>query len=210
MGVIRPSFQTFTLGGATLPLFAHHHNCGHPPDAMSERAVEMPLADLFLATTPRESVVEVGGVTPYYWPYRVLNVIDPGDKHPLVNIRASYLDIDCTGKDILSISTFEHIGAGECGQPLDPPLNARAFAKLFREARSFLVTVPGGYNPVMDQYLMQLNAAENHVNMRALVRVRDNEWEQRSTITPADLRYEYGAYFLFVLTRRSFIERQIR
>lgn len=206
--LISPKYKTFEFAGLSFPLFAHHHNCGHPPDAMSERSIEMALADVFLATTPRESVVEVGAVTPYYWPYRVKNIADPTDTHPLVNIRANFLDIDCTGKHILSLSTFEHIGAGDYGLPRDPALNIKAFEKLFREAASFLVTVPGGFNPPMDAYLLTLDAKENNISTRALIRVSGNQWEQRTNLSVADLKYQYGSYCLLVISRRSFLDER--
>jgi hypothetical protein len=208
----RLTHRTFNFAGLEFPYFAHHYNCGHPPGAMSERSLELPMADRYLATKPRESVVEVGAVTPYYWPHRVLNVCDPGDGHPLANIKASYLEVDFTGKDILSISTFEHIGSGEYGLPPDPQLNQRAFEKLFREAASFLVTVPGGYNPHMDSYLLSLPVAELGISTRALVRVggRTNDWEERASLGPGDLHYEYGAYCLIVISKNSFLEHDPR
>lgn len=203
--------KTFDFGGYRFPYFAHHYNCGHPPGAMSERSIEMPLADVYLTMNSRDTVLEIGAVTPYYWPHRVKDICDPGDDHALVNIRASFLDINCTGKNILSISTFEHIGSGEYGLPPDPELNKRAFEKLFSEAKSFLVTVPGGYNGPMDRYLLGLDAASKNVSLRALVRVggKTNDWEQRTNLLASDLKYEYGAYCLIVLSRGTFFETGI-
>jgi hypothetical protein len=143
-----PKYKTFNFAGYRFPYYAHYHNCGHPPDAMSERSLELTLAEVFLETTSRDSVIEVGAVTPYYWPHRVKDICDPTDTHPLVNIRASFLDTDFTKKNILSISTFEHIGRGDYGIPPDQSLNQRSFEKLFTEASSFMITIPGGQNPL--------------------------------------------------------------
>lgn len=204
---INRSFETFDFCGFRFPLFAHSHNCGHPTGIMSERSIELSLANIFLDTTPRDNAIEIGAVTPYYWPYRVLNICDPVDDHPRVNIRASYLDVSFRKKSILSLSTFEHIGQSDYGLPDDPALNRRAFEKLFDEAESFLVTVPGGYNQRMDDYLLGLDMKPKAASLRHLLRVSGNHWVEKANPARSDLRFSYGAYSLMVISRGSFLEK---
>jgi hypothetical protein len=173
---------------------------------MSERAVELALANIYLDTTPRESIVEIGAVTPYYWPYRVKDICDPTDEHRLVNIRAGYDQVRFPGKAILSMSTFEHIGQPEYGLAGDPQLNRKAFQKLFAESPNFLVTVPGGFNSIMDDYLLELDAKADGLAVYHLQRMQGNLWGERADVAKPDLRYAYGAYNLFVLSRNSFLE----
>lgn len=145
-----PAVPTFRFGGADFPYLLHHHNCGRLPETATERTVELALADRWLAHAPADRVVEVGAVTPYYWPGRVRRVADPADPHPRVTDRVGVEDVDLTGAAVLCVSTLEHIGRGDYGLPPDPPALTRAVEKLCREAAAFLVTVPVGYNPHAD------------------------------------------------------------
>ena len=79
---------------------------------MTERSVELALADRWLDAADPDLVREVGAVTPYYWPRSVRTVIDPYDPNPLVTVRKSLFDADLTGVPVLSILTLEHIGTG--------------------------------------------------------------------------------------------------
>lgn len=150
----------FTFEGKIYPLFVHQHNCGWPPGRMTERCAELALADGWLSEPANRDAIEIGAVTPYYWPRRVGTIIDPGDDHPQITDRSSVLDIDLTGKTVLAISTFEHIGNGEYGLAAKPEEIFTAFEKLFREATAFLVTVPMGYNATLDKYLVYLTNRE--------------------------------------------------
>ena len=81
--------ETFRFGGHDYPFFLHHYNCGRHPEFASERTVELPLADRWLSRAPAERVLEVGAVTPYYWPGRVARVVDPADAHSQVTDHSS-------------------------------------------------------------------------------------------------------------------------
>ena len=146
------SQPTFEFAGKVFKLFVSNHNCGWPPARMTERAVELPLADRWLESVDAARVIEIGAVTPYYWPRRVPQVVDPYDPHPLVTTRASLFDVDLSAGPVLSISTLEHVGIGDYGLPVDHSLAEKAFRKVFKESQSFLITVPVGYNETMDRF----------------------------------------------------------
>ncbi len=99
------SQPTFEFAGKVFKLFVSNHNCGWPPARMTERAVELPLADRWLESVDAARVMEIGAVTPYYWPRRVPHVVDPYDPHPLVTTKASLFDVDLSAGPVLSIST---------------------------------------------------------------------------------------------------------
>jgi hypothetical protein len=162
--------ETFRLGGRDFPFFLHHYNCGRHPELATERTVELPLADYWLTRAPADRVVEVGAVTPYYWPGRVARVVDPADDHPQVGERTSVLDLDMTGRAVLSLSTLEHVGSGEYGLPPDPAAQRRAIDKLCAEAAAFLVTMPAGYNAQTDAVLFDAPVPPG-VTARYLLRV---------------------------------------
>ena len=182
---------TFGLDGVRHNLFLHPYNCGWPPGRMTERGVELALADAWLADPAHDRVIEIGAVTPYYWPRRVARIVDPGDNHPLVTDGRSIMDLDLTGQHVLSISTFEHIGSGEYGLPPAPEEGAAAFAKLFREAAAFLVTVPMGYNPNLDRFVMGEGAIPGDVAMQFLSRSPrgGNRWEEVARPSPEAMPY---------------------
>jgi hypothetical protein len=184
------NFPTFRFGGRDYPFLLHHYNCGPRPATNTERTVELPLADRWLDKAPADTVVEVGAVTPYYWPGRVRDVVDPADPHPGVTRRASLLDLDLTGRAVLCVSTLEHVGSGDYGQAPDPDLARRAVDKLLAEAAAFLVTGPSGYNPVFDRLVFDAPPPPG-VTARYLVRRPDAPyWEEAAG--PADARRSYG------------------
>jgi len=144
--------------GTTIPLFYHEYNCGGGPERTTERSVEMALALMWLRKTSGP-VVEVGAVTPYYLTSenslsrKISRIIDPADPHRSVTDRSSLFDIDFSGANVLSISTIEHIGTGDYGVEERERSSPEALTKLMRESATFLLTMPIGYNPVLDRHL---------------------------------------------------------
>jgi hypothetical protein len=186
----RDSPPTFQFAGEVFKLFVSNHNCGWPPARMTERAVELPLADCWLETVDATRVIEIGAVTPYYWPRRVPCVVDPYDRHPLVTMKASLFDVDLSAGSVLSVSTFEHIGIGDYGLPVDSTLAEKAFRKVFKESQSFLITVPVGYNETLDDFLFQSDRSKDDIVVRYLARsALGNDW--REEIDPARARRIY-------------------
>ena len=144
------SAPTFHYGDRDYPYFSHHYNCGWPAAYATERTVELALADDWLTRTDATKVVEVGAVTPYYWPGRVSRIIDPADNHTQVTDRVPMNQIDLTGLDVLCVSTLEHFGKADYGLASDDSLLHAALEQLSAQARTLLATVPYGYNPVAD------------------------------------------------------------
>jgi hypothetical protein len=182
--------ESFRFGGHDYPFFLHHYNCGRHPMLASERTVELALADRWLTRAPADRVCEVGAVTPYYWPGRVARVVDPADPHPQVTTRRSVLDLDMRGLAVLSVSTMEHVGAGEYDLPPDPTALRRAVDKLCAEAEAFLVTMPAGYNPLADKVLFD-DPLPDQVTARYLVRTAGAPY-WREVTDRAEARRPYG------------------
>jgi hypothetical protein len=195
----------FTFDGKEYLHFVHQTNCGWPPYRMTERSVEMALADAWLSRHESDrDVMEIGAVTPYYWPARIADVVDPTDQHSGVSIRKSMFDISFYGKKILSISTFEHIGTGEYSLESKPDASALAVRKLLLEAQSFLVTIPTGYNRNLDRFIADNWKAFEGVSVGCLRRsagARDNAWHQVSIDELRDVPYTKAANGLIVLQR---------
>lgn len=156
--------------------FHHHHNCGFPGRRKTERTVELALAKYWLekVTNPWE----VGAVTPYYWPGKIREIVDPADKHQLITQRKSLFDVDFTGRNILSISTIEHIGEQSYG--LNEVANPiQALEKLVGESNLMLLTFPIGWNQILDEFVLS-GKADALCKVRFLVRNLDETWSSTS------------------------------
>lgn len=182
----------FPLDGRPVPHFVHRHSAFHPPARMTERTIELALADIYLGAIGRGQVVEVGAVTPYYWPGRIGTVIDPVDEHELVTDRVGWSEWTGAGEPILSISTFEHIGAADYGLAADPALARSALEKLLEGHETFLVTYPPGYNPDFDRLIEDVDRSRPGWRILAWHRgPRGNDWRQidGAGLTPAVRTY---------------------
>lgn len=158
---------SFRLGDSAFEQFAHRHNCGWPHLAShTERSVELAVADRWLELLDPAEVIEVGAVTPYYWPRRIPDIVDPTDPSHYVTRREGIESVDLTGRAVLSLSTFEHIGRGDYGLKADPPAAGRALDKLLQQSSRFLVTFPAGYNSWLDEHILNRRDFE----IRLLVR----------------------------------------
>ncbi len=193
--------KSFFLNGREYPYFVHRMNCGWPPFRMTERSIEMSLADEWISTREQDpAVIEIGAVSPYYWPCRLKNIVDPIDLNHLVTIKKSIFDIMLTGKKVLSISTFEHIGNGEYGLSKQDDLAVKALDKVFAEADEFLITIPEGYNIFLDKYIF--NNVFDRARISFMVRGKgdlDNNWKQVFLRKEADIPYGKSANSLIIL-----------
>lgn len=164
----------------TLPYFYHPHNCGvQTSPRRTERTVELPIADSWLSAVDPANVVELGAVTPYYWPGRVSRVVDPAD--PKATERVSLFDVDLAGRDVLSISTIEHVGEGRYGMTEEREPTA-ALIKIVEEAERLLVTFPCGMPYAGAQRLQEFVLGHHgwfdfrRVSVRILARRPDETW----------------------------------
>jgi hypothetical protein len=139
--------------GFSYEMFSHNYNCGYPGIVRTERAVELALADYWL--TQVNDPLEIGAVTPYYWPGRLTKIIDPHDSHPFVTEHSSMFEHDLRGKHVLCISTIEHIGKDDYGD-IEPKRASEAVSKILSEASTSLITVPLGWNRDLDRFLLNM------------------------------------------------------
>lgn len=181
------SSRGFAFGGREYQCFYHAYNCGWPP-YVTERTVELALADAWLSSVG-DDVTEIGAVTPYYWPGRVSTVIDPFDPHPLVTQRDSMFEVDLSGRRVLAISTFEHIGTDDYSDNEELKTSADALQKVFEESPSFLVTVPLGYSESVDRFLSDLRNLPKDVSVGFLSRTTGPDWSEIGGFPTDGIRY---------------------
>lgn len=167
------SDSKFILNHKSYDLFEHPYNCGYANTRMTERSVELPLA-LEYINKCNGNIVEVGAVTPYYFSTdKIEEVIDPTDVHKVVT-KKSVFDCDLRGRNVLSISTVEHIGTSDYG--MNEKLNVLdALKKILTESSSCLITAPMGYNKLLDEWIKE-NWDNDEIKMKALRRQINNHW----------------------------------
>ena len=75
---------TFQLNGRPVEHFIHRKNTGYPPYRMSERTIELALADTFLTKMRDTRIVEIGAVTPIpTLPMPVMVILAVGTASPV-------------------------------------------------------------------------------------------------------------------------------
>ncbi len=166
------SDKSFMFNRKKYELFEHSFNCGYVDSRMTERSVELALAQEWLKCCSGE-VVELGAVTPYYfYDKKIVKIVDPTDLHHRVNSKKSLFECDFKGKNILSISTVEHVGTCDYGMSEEKNV-IDAIEKIVEEAKSFLITAPLGYNELLDDWIR--NNRSNSM-IRILRRGINNHW----------------------------------
>lgn len=165
------SDSTFSLGGKDYVLFEHPYNCGYIHKRMTERSVELTLAKEYINNCNGQ-IVEIGAVTPYYfYDDKVSEIIDPTDIHRRVT-KKSIFACDLKNKNVLSISTVEHIGTSDYGMH-ETKTTVDAVEKILGEAASCLITAPLGYNRLLDEWVKE-NQKSSMVKL--LQRKLNNHW----------------------------------
>lgn len=149
----------------------------------SERIIEMALGKVFLDLY--RDVVEVGAVTPYYSEFVTSpdTVIDITDKKATLKINA--FDFDYTDKNVLSISTVEHVGTGDYGIK-ERRTGEELIDKIIKESNKYLITFPIGYNFELDKVLDKYEADY-------FIKIAQNFWI--SSTKEKALTYSYGSPF---------------
>lgn len=169
--------DSFEMNQKKYMLYEHSYNCGYADSRMTERCVELALAKIYIETC-KGDITEVGAVTPYYFEEeKVKDIIDPTDVHVRVNYKKSLFDCDLRGKNVLSISTVEHIGLGDYG--LAENWNViDAIEKIVNESKTCMITAPLGYNEMLDEWVR--NNTSNFM-IKILKRGINNHWVEMKT-----------------------------
>lgn len=188
------TIKEFPYKSKSLKLYESDYNCGYTEWRQSERGLEMALAKLWLEQIEGE-VIEIGAVSPYYFPKAVTHVCDPADVHPRVDLKCSMFELDLKGKNVLCISTLEHISTGEYGVNINTEESPiKGFNKIVQESRECFITFPVGASKELDEYF----AAEkfksiplnNDESLEVLFYKRgfeDNDWKEEKDFSLINL-----------------------
>lgn len=118
----------------------------------NERSVEVALGRWFLSrfSSVDKPVLEVGAVMPYYG-VDSHEIIDLADEHPRSK-KVNALDYDYAGRNVLSISTIEHMMTKEYGNGSDAD-SYTFLTKMIGSASNYLVTWAIDYNHHLDAFM---------------------------------------------------------
>ena len=159
------------------------HDAEYNTTALNERAVELPIAIDWLGDRVLADGIEIGNVLGHYGlsRHRVIDLYEHGPNVENVDVRTLVGSFDW----ILAISTLEHVGedAGDLGGPVAAIEHLRT---LIAPGGSMLVTIPGGHNTVLDDYL----ANDSGASAAATLVRSGGRWVQ--TAVPQFLPYGYS------------------
>lgn len=173
------SHGEFELDGRSYRYLFHRHKFTW----LTERAVEVPVAQALVDGYAPDRVLEIGNVLSHYRPQRHV-IVDKYEQAAGV-LNRDVLELGGMGSYdlIVAISTLEHVGWDET--PRDPAKAATAVGAL----RSLLapggvlaITVPIGYNPAFDAALRS-----GEVPLDRSVALRRDGGTRWREVTPADV-----------------------
>lgn len=199
--------DSFIYEGIKVPLMESSYNCGFRDDRMTERCLEVPIAKIWLEKMKgRGNIIEIGAVTPYY--FNVFHdVCDPADDHRSVNFKVSMFDLDLRDRNVLSISTIEHIGTGQYGLQAKKGESAvSALEKILNESQKCLITFPVAQNKELDEYVLNEKFLNLHKNITVTFFVREygNRFVETKDIymTKSQKRGSVGADAVVIIEKK--------
>jgi hypothetical protein len=143
---------------------------GYNSPHSNERKVELPIVFWFVEKY-KDNLIELGEVSCFY---RDAN-------HPIYDLRSEkptttvmdICDVDYEGKNVVSVSTIEHVGNGDYGYPKDPEKVLNLLQKIMKQSKNYLLTFPVGFNRKLEKTITDQN-------MKYILLVRDekNNWTQ--------------------------------
>jgi SAM-dependent methyltransferase len=121
---------------------------------MTERAVEVPIAQRIVDRNIGKRVLEVGNVLSHYGPQRH-TVVDKYEVEPGVE-NLDVFELESLGEFdlVVAVSTIEHVGWDEEPRVPGKAVEAlRALRERVAPGGRLVLTIPAGYNPSLDEAL---------------------------------------------------------
>lgn len=189
--LLSEKYKTFFYKNKNMKLWLNSSLIGESINCkLTERSVELAIARMWIELH-KTDLIEIGAVTPYYFPRVIKDIVDPTDNNKLVTQHKSIFEINLENKNVISISTVEHIGTGDYG--LKEELNSiNAIEKIMKESKHYLITYPIGYNKLLDDWTKK-HFRERYVTVLSSGRL-DNNWIIRKDIGVFKTKYRYIDY----------------
>ena len=193
---LRGSRGEFTFLGERYPYRFHPYKWSW----LTERAVEVPIAQAIVDSHAGGRILEVGNVLSHYRPQSHV-IVDKYEQGRGV-LNRDVLDLDDLGPFdlVVAISTIEHVGWDE--EPRDPGKALEAIRRLqalLAPGGQLVLTVPIGYHPALDAALS--GGAFPFTKTAALRRVGQTRWRE----IPPDEAWGIPYDFLLYSARAVFV-----
>jgi len=177
----------FTFSGDRYPYRFHPYKWSW----LTERAVEVPIAQAIVDRHAGQRILEVGNVLSHYRPQSHV-IVDKYERQPGV-LNRDVLDLDDLGQFdlVIAVSTIEHVG----WEPRDPDKaleGLRRLEGLLAPGGRLVVTVPVGYHAGLDAALG--SGAFQFTRAAALRRVGQTRWREALPEEVWNVPYDFLLY----------------
>lgn len=186
--------MNFVYNGKEYEYFYHGYN----QTKNNERCVEVAVARHWMLEHRNEPILEVGSVMPMYFPCPKDHVVvDLFDCPPTITIRKECAcDIDYTDVNLLSVSTIEHVKAGEIWngqQTLKVPNAAyELLERMINESKTAFITWALGVHADLDRLFSE---NKDKFNYRIMARESHHVWTEVDDSWLFDTaKHRYGLY----------------
>jgi len=143
------------------------YNC---PDS-NERRAELPLGAWFINQCEGD-IIEIGEVMPYHLK-DIKHICYDYHPHREETIQKDAMSIDYTDKNILTISTIEHVGFGDYGLEKIDGQALELLKMIIDNAKNYMITFPVGYNKDFEKDIV-----DSGMDYILLERNDNNFWKQ--------------------------------
>jgi SAM-dependent methyltransferase len=186
---LRGSRGEFVFDGSRYPYRFHPYKWSW----LTERTVEVPIAQSLVDAFRGKRVLEVGNVLSRYRPQSHV-VVDKYETWPGV-LNRDVFDLDDLGEFdlIVAISTIEHVGWDE--EPRDSakaPEAIRRLERMLAPGGQLLLTIPLGYHPGLDAALR--DGAFQFAHASAMRRIGRTRWHEVAPETVWNVPYDFLLY----------------
>ena len=174
---------------------------------INERCIELALGLRYMEKVGNDNFTEVGCVMPFYG-YCEHPIIDLFEKdHPAGDVQnVDAEECDFTGRDVLCLSTLEHIGKDDYENPeIDPQKAARILDKITNEANSFFLTWGTRYHNELDEHAKNIL---DKYDWFGYIKKEEKVWEYTGTDMKVwdqdfDKPYRYANGNIFLLPKAT-------
>ena len=168
--------------------------------AINERALEIPIGIRFLNHYPMESVDELGAVMCFYGlqEHRIVDLFEKDNPAGLVH-NVDAMDWDFTGRNVLSLSTVEHIGLSDYDNTdLRPEKAIEVCEKIIAEADNYLISWGLLYHDVLDTWVKEQIAKDRFDWCAYTKDTSEREWTYRGQdMVSFDEKYKFDSKYKY-------------
>lgn len=185
--IIAGNNEKFKIGNLELDYYRGSQNMGF----INERAVEVSLGKWFVEKFSGSNMVELGAVMPYYLQNVNHSIIDPYDLYSNC-LKIDGAVFDYTNKNVLSISSLEHVGNDSNYDKYNEEDKAvKLLEKIVNTAQNYLICWGIGQHSKLDEYVRKSNLPTK-IMVRDNPRGPTNNWHEDNNKN--NLYLPYGSW----------------